>query len=193
MTTFSSTDKRYCVYGDEMKNVLQSRKSDLRGRYYKNLHGKGHGWSFPIEMKSTVDELIQSAAKYREDDGMHEIDLPTAHLVVEGGGHTNRETVETKETTTTIFGIGTNNHSCETSLSTSTSTSSTGNEEGQSSSTLLRDVCTRPEMDEPNEIVQHVEEHDMLISNSNRHHRIYTYDIPEGLYRYFYKMVGKSI
>jgi hypothetical protein len=171
MMTTSSTDKRYCIYGDEMNHILNSRKSVLKGRYYKNLHGKGHGWSFPIEMMSCVGELIIQNTKdmvEREDESYDEIISTNMKSVIENE-EPNLPTPVLVDPVVSKEGV------CELTV-----------ENNTISPVLLRDERDNYTRSDPVK----EEKHDTMIVSSNRK---YIHDIPEQLYKYFYKMVGKSI
>lgn len=110
---------RYCVYGDSWDWLFEKRKKEWKGRRYKQLHGKGVGWSFPLEYAQSIEsELVamlhppssapisvvvsssdSSSATSEEDDEDHHHDYqppsPTAHPPLsldeenESANHTN--------------------------------------------------------------------------------------------------------
>lgn len=46
---------RYYIFGHEDDDLFKMKKQEWRGRFYQNLQGKGKGWSFPLEMKETIE------------------------------------------------------------------------------------------------------------------------------------------
>jgi hypothetical protein len=49
---------RFHIYGNDHNEILNRHKTEWQGRFYKNLHGKGQGWSFPIHKKQVIQEYI---------------------------------------------------------------------------------------------------------------------------------------
>lgn len=49
---------RYCVYGDSWDWLFEKRKKEWKGRCYKQLHGKGTGWSFPLDYASEIESQL---------------------------------------------------------------------------------------------------------------------------------------
>lgn len=58
---------RFHIYGNEHDHILNLHKSEWQGRFYKNLHGKGQGWSFPIHMKDVIQESISLPTNKNEN------------------------------------------------------------------------------------------------------------------------------
>jgi len=52
---------RYYIYGDEHDETLQRNKKAWKGREYQNLHKRGRGWSFPVEMRTLIDNHLFSS------------------------------------------------------------------------------------------------------------------------------------
>lgn len=52
---------RYYIYGDEHDEILQRNKKAWKGREYQNLHKRGRGWSFPLEMRTLIDNHLFSS------------------------------------------------------------------------------------------------------------------------------------
>ena len=60
-------EKRIFVYGDQYNDVFEKNKKEWKGRYYKNLHKKGSGWSFPDSNQSIIHFLENvSSQKFNE-------------------------------------------------------------------------------------------------------------------------------
>jgi hypothetical protein len=49
---------RFYVYGEH--TILNPYKQKWKGRFYKKLHGDKCGWSFPIEFRAVIDNLLES-------------------------------------------------------------------------------------------------------------------------------------
>lgn len=57
---------RYYLYGDEHdETILKRNKTAWKGREYQNLHKRGRGWSFPMEMKTLIDHHLLSSSEER--------------------------------------------------------------------------------------------------------------------------------
>lgn len=52
---------RYYIYGDEHDETLKRNKKAWKGREYQNLHKRGRGWSFPLEMRTLIDNHLFSS------------------------------------------------------------------------------------------------------------------------------------
>jgi hypothetical protein len=65
--------KRIFVYGDQYNDVFEKNKKEWKGRYYKNLHKKGSGWSFPYNNQSIIHFLENvSSQTFNENNIIYE-------------------------------------------------------------------------------------------------------------------------
>jgi hypothetical protein len=55
---------RLYIYGEH--EILNLYKQKWKGRYYKKLHGDKCGWSFPIEFRAVVENLLSSSINESE-------------------------------------------------------------------------------------------------------------------------------
>jgi hypothetical protein len=55
---------RFYVYGEH--TILNPYKQKWKGRFYKKLHGDKCGWSFPIEFRAVIDNLLESQSEDTE-------------------------------------------------------------------------------------------------------------------------------
>lgn len=55
----STVKDRYCVYGDTWDWLFEKRKAEWKGRRYKQLHGKGIGWSFRNVHASDIESQLR--------------------------------------------------------------------------------------------------------------------------------------
>jgi hypothetical protein len=88
--------KRIFVYGDEYNDVFEKNKKEWKGRYYKNLHKKGSGWSFPDSNQSiiTFNQIIGSLKTYEEDN---EIIIEENEIKQKDGFSQTEEIMNTKD------------------------------------------------------------------------------------------------
>lgn len=49
---------RIYIYGEN--EILNLYKQKWKGRYYKKLHGDKCGWSFPIQFRAVIENLLSS-------------------------------------------------------------------------------------------------------------------------------------
>ena len=78
--------QRHYVYGDDVQvNMLFEKfKKVWKGRKYKDLQGKGPGWSFPIECQHQIEhELgkLKHNVPSNDDDDDDDDDLPSLHTI----------------------------------------------------------------------------------------------------------------
>lgn len=57
---------RFYVYGEH--TILNPYKQKWKGRFYKKLHGDKCGWSFPIEFRAVIDNLLESHSITQSSD-----------------------------------------------------------------------------------------------------------------------------
>lgn len=71
--------ERHYVWNRLHDNICRKNKKEWKGREYKNLQGKGHGWSFPIEMKNMIEKSLEADEEEEEStrivDGMELVDV----------------------------------------------------------------------------------------------------------------------